>query len=204
MLNLPSEPACTRYNLHAYAPHLVMSIGGGTPEHCSRSHWLRPSRPPVRVQAALRIAASYNAARGTIDSHLDDALSQAPNPCATDAAFIRQAVYGTVRYAPLLASFKAAFYHHCGGTALRADAPLYALLTYLAVLRIEDLGTEQFERVLRAHDAQKMHVWANFLFDEAHLRHELREEWQKVYDKAYIDSRIGEHLPYPAWLRSIA
>lgn len=146
---------------------------------------------PSSMQRAADILAAFQPAQQTIDSHLDAVLAEAPVPTPPDATFLRQLVYGTLRYAPLLTAFKSAFYHHCGASALRKDAPLYAMLTYLALLRIEELGVEQMETTLRACDAQKAAVWAGFLFDEVHLRGELREEWSKVYDKSWVDTRIG-------------
>ena len=146
------------------------------------------------MQRTADILAAFKPAQQTIDSHLDTTLAAPPLATPPDATFLRQLVYGTLRYAPLLAAFKAAFFHHCGGSALRKDAQLYSMLTYLAVLRIEELGIAQLEAILRACDAQKAAVWAGFVFDEAHLRGELREEWSKVYDKAWVDARIGAPL----------
>ena len=143
------------------------------------------------MQKAEALLASFQPARLTLDAHLDEALAALPVDSQDDDASLRQLVYGATRYSALLDTFKAAFYHHCSGSVLRQDATLYALLTYLAIMRLEDLGIEQFAAVLKDCQAHKVAVWASFLLDAAHLRGELREEWCKVYDKSWVDARIG-------------
>jgi hypothetical protein len=39
-----------------------------------------------------------------------------------------------------------------------------------------------------------MVVWMEYLFSEVHLKGEIREEWLKLYDKAFIDGIIGVAL----------
>jgi hypothetical protein len=159
--------------------------------------------PQLRMQVAEDLLATFKPAQCTLDAHLDAALAARPIS-HSDAAFVRQLVYGTTRYSALLATFKAAFYHHRGGSALRKDAPLYGLLTYLAVIRIDELGAAAFgELLVTALDAQKVAVWLGFAFDKAHLRGELREEWAKVYDKAWVDGRIGALQTSPRGTRLI-
>ena len=149
------------------------------------------SRLPLPVQLAVQLLRSYSPAQATVDAHLDSCLPPLRLQSAADATFLRQTVYGVTRYAGLLSAFRAAFYHHRGGSALRKDAGLYNVLVYLAVVRFEELGPRQFERIVRALDPQKAAVLLGFLFDERHLRGELRDEWLKIYDKAFVEERIG-------------
>lgn len=146
------------------------------------------------MQLAVQLLRSYNAAQATVDAHLDAALPPLSLSSEADATFLRQAVYGVTRYAGLLKAFRAAFYHHRGGSALRKDAGMYNVLVYLAVVRFEELGPRQFERIARALDPQKVAVLLGFLFDEAHLRGELRDEWLNIYDRAFVEERIGAQL----------
>ena len=67
----------------------------------------------------------------------------------------------------------------------------YCLFTYLAVMRLEELGNGQFQDFVLAQDPHKMLVWMEFLFSEKYLNEFLREEWLKIYDKQFVDDRIG-------------
>ena len=146
------------------------------------------------LQACCEAATSFNSAVHSVDTHVASFAAQHSITHPEDITFVEQAVYGVTRYSSMLASFKAAFYHHCGGSALRKDASLYCLLTYLAVIRIEDLGAQHLGQLLSALDAHQAAVWAGYAMSEEHLKAELREEWAKTYDKAFIDQRIGAPL----------
>jgi hypothetical protein len=152
---------------------------------------------------AESIHTTYNPASISLDPHMGAVLPEHHLDEDEDIEFVKQAVFGVERYAELINSFLRAFYAHCSGNALRSDRARYALLTYLAVMRMEDLGLHQFSAIIRANDAQKMLVWTEFLFDKRHLKTCLRAEWLQIFDKAFVDGRIGalniphneHHLP---------
>lgn len=144
-----------------------------------------------RVQASCDASTSFNSAVHSVETHVATFVAERSIVHPADISFVQQAVYGVTRYSSMLSAFKAAFYHHCGGRALRNHAPLYSLLTYLAVIRLEDLGAQGFGQLLTAIDAQQAAVWASFVMSEEHLKAELREEWAQIYDKAFVDQRIG-------------
>jgi hypothetical protein len=142
---------------------------------------------------AESIHTTYDAGSLTLDSHLDTALALPDHALSAhqDETFVREAVYGVNRYAQLISAFLRAFYHHCSGTALLCDRPRYSMLTYLAIVRMEDIGLDQFSAIVRANDAQKMLVWMEFLFNKRHLQTCLRADWLKIYDKQWVDERIS-------------
>lgn len=67
----------------------------------------------------------------------------------------------------------------------------YALYTYLAVMRLTELGNEQFQLLVSVKTTQTMLVWLDFLFSKEHLEDCLRQEWLKLYDKQFVDDLIG-------------
>lgn len=96
------------------------------------------------LEASEEVYTSFNPARLTIDAHSDAYISQHRINNKDDDTFIRQVLYGTVRYRKLILAFTNAFYHDCSGTALRGDIHLYSIFTYLAVLRLQELTFPQF------------------------------------------------------------
>ena len=76
---------------------------------------------PSPPQVAEEVYVAFDPDRCLLDSHLDAAVVAHGATHEPDELFLRQLVYGTVRYAELVRAFAAAFYHHCGGSALRSD-----------------------------------------------------------------------------------
>ena len=59
---------------------------------------------------AQELFTSFNAAAVTVDTHADETLRAWRLPHESDATFLRQVLYGCVRYKKLLGAMLAAFY----------------------------------------------------------------------------------------------
>lgn len=143
------------------------------------------------MQVAEELCSTFNEAQVTLDAHLDTSLSQLNIVDVSDATFLRQAVYGTDRYHALIKATLAALYHFCGGVVLRKDRTTYALFTYLAVIRLVDLGVDNFAMLVTSQPAQKMLPFIKFLFDPEHVKEDLGEEWLKTYDREFVNECVG-------------
>lgn len=49
-------------------------------------------------------------------------------------------------------------------------------------------------------NAQKIYVFLKYLFDEAHLKEAVRDEWLKIYDKEVSDRAAGAAAGSPVML----
>lgn len=137
------------------------------------------------------MCSTFNEAQVTLDAHIDESLRTLKIVDISDATFLRQAVYGTDRYNSLIKSTLAALYHFCGGVVLRKDRTTYALFTYLAVIRLLDLGVGNFAMLVMSQPAQKMLPFLQFLFDPKHVEEDLSEEWLKMYDREFVTECTG-------------
>jgi hypothetical protein len=151
------------------------------------------SKLEAHLQLAQEIYTSFDAGRFTLDSHLDTALSSRSVRNSADEVFLRQVVCGVTRFEALVKATTAALYHYRSGNASRNDRHIYAIFTYLVVIRLDDLGVQQLKTLVCSQPAQKMLVWMEFIFDQDILRNVLREDWLKIYDKSFVDGRIGAH-----------
>lgn len=63
------------------------------------------------VEICIQCCASFKPAQFSLDAHADAFLKTHKVVADSDCAFVRQVLYGTVRYQALLTCFVKAFYH---------------------------------------------------------------------------------------------
>ena len=153
---------------------------------------------PAGLMAACEEAVrTYNPVRTTVDTHTADYIAEKKIGDADDQRFIEQVMYGCMRYKKMLKVFLSSLYFKHGGETQRADYTLYMVLSYIALLRLHELGFSSFRALLLSQENFKMSVLLKFLFSEENLTQWLRPEWLKLYDPAFVDEQlIGKALVF--------
>jgi hypothetical protein len=76
---------------------------------------------------------------------------------------------------------------------VRTDRTLYAVMTYLATRRMEELTFTEFRRLATSLIPQKMVVLLTFLWKPSHLTPTtgwLAQQWSSVYDTSYVEGTL--------------
>ena len=157
---------------------------------------LRPMAPDDLIARATEMLASFDGDKVSPDAHAERCLDEWRVREDSDATFIRQCFYGCVRYAKMLGAFTKTMYHARGGDILRSDRDLYVVYAYLLLLRLDELGWDQFERLLGANSEQKMLPLMKFAFDERVLDDLMRDQWLKIYDPPWVDNVLASLLSW--------
>ena len=80
--------------------------------------------------------------------------------------FIKQVFHGCTRYKEFLSVFTEGFYKHSPAESLnQSDETLYQIFAYLSYLRLDELATDDFRRLVLSQDASKMQTFMKFAFD---------------------------------------
>ena len=138
--------------------------------------------PKRLIQACLQVQESFRPGRLTPDAHLEEALRSSLAISAEDQEFVKEAFTGVVRYRTFLKPVVDLLYArhryaepgplrkplevvHANqklllhsGSVLRGDRELYRLLSYLMLVRLEDLGFKQFRYAMKSSCAVHLHV----------------------------------------------
>ena len=153
--------------------------------------------PTELISACEEMVRTFNPIVITVDSHAAEFIKLKKVVDADDKMFLEQVLYGVVRYKKMLKVFLSSLYFKHGGETQRADYTLYLVLSYLALLRLQELGFSSFKALLLGQEHFKMSVLLKFLFSEENLTQWLRPEWLKLYDPAWVDEQlIGKVLVF--------
>ncbi|KAI4873340.1 hypothetical protein NFI96_029086 [Prochilodus magdalenae] len=111
------------------------------------------------------------------------------NQASSGEKFICDAVYGCIVHKRLLDIVVNVFYDQNEKTLLKADRNQFVVVCYLAMFHLEDLGLEQFSRIIKSLDSSKMHKFLRFFFNVTNLTTWIQGEWSQIYDAAYVEHK---------------
>jgi len=153
--------------------------------------------PTELISGCEEMVRTFNPIVTTVDSHAAEYIKLKKVADADDKLFLEQVLYGCVRYKKMLKVFLSSLYFKHGGETQRADYTLYLVVSYLALLRLQELGFSSFKALLLGQEHFKMSVLLKFIFSEENLMKWLRPEWLKLYDPAWVDDQlIGKVLVF--------
>lgn len=158
------------------------------------SRHLAGMKPAELVNHCIECYTSFNSKKTTIDSHIELYLTKIDCVDEGDAVFIKQVVYGCIRFKKLNKVVLTALYFKHGTEVSREDYYLYMIYSYLTLIRLEDMGVPVFRKFVMAQDALKMFVWMTFIFNAQTLNKWMKEEWCRIYDEQYVEDELIARL----------
>ncbi len=93
---------------------LESSAIDGQAEGHGRGTGVRSAGPQALLDSVERVYKSFNPGQVTLDTHVDKSILDMAIASAVDETFIRQVVYGIIRYRQFLGSIMDSFYHYNG------------------------------------------------------------------------------------------
>lgn len=117
---------------------------------------------------------------------IEDALKDLKNKDVSEEAFVLEVLSGCIEFKQLLDVVVDAFYARSGKNCLASGYNLYAVICYLATFKLEDLGLQQFSKIIRSQDISKMYKFLSFFFDVINLSTWIKDDWSQIYDAPYV------------------
>ena len=82
------------------------------------------------------------------------------------------------------------FFKQTGKNYFQQDYHLFAVITYLALFRLEELGFEQFRRFVFCCNASGMTRFVAFLFNPVVIEDHLKPKWVTILDHEYVQTHL--------------
>uniref|UniRef100_A0A669PJB6 Cilia and flagella associated protein 99 n=1 Tax=Phasianus colchicus TaxID=9054 RepID=A0A669PJB6_PHACC len=100
--------------------------------------------------------------------------------------FVLETLAGCIEYKSLLDVVVNAFFARDGRHCLISERNLYIVICYLATFQLEELGLQNFSRIVKSLDTVKMHKFLRFFFNALYLNTWIKDEWSQLYDSLYV------------------
>ncbi|GMF40086.1 unnamed protein product [Phytophthora fragariaefolia] len=135
---------------------------------------------------------SFDPAKTTVDAHATEELRGIPS--TTDQRFLQQVLYGSYRYRELLRPMLTIFLDSHSSQVSRLDYTKFLIMGYLAMFRLEELGTPVFSGLALALQPTSMYAFISYIFDPEELRGALHAQWARVLDAEFVETQIIDKM----------
>eukprot|EP00696_Hemimastix_kukwesjijk_P004229 gnl/Hemi2/15208_TR5130_c0_g12_i1.p1 gnl/Hemi2/15208_TR5130_c0_g12~~gnl/Hemi2/15208_TR5130_c0_g12_i1.p1 ORF type:complete len:794 (-),score=206.36 gnl/Hemi2/15208_TR5130_c0_g12_i1:73-2454(-) len=156
---------------------------------------LATSAPPCTrgqlVGHCVSVLASFNAGQDSPDIHAERYLVRPGRPLdVDDVVFIEEVFHGCLRYVKLIKVVVNSFFDHHPGVAIRSDAPLLSVFTYLILLRLDELTVAQLWRLVKSQSVIRTCPFLTFLLNEENINNIFKPGWCECYDVNYVENAL--------------
>ncbi|XP_066574401.1 cilia- and flagella-associated protein 99 [Amia ocellicauda] len=140
------------------------------------------------VREVLRLLDKFDPESQCVETFLGDASKTLQNVDVSEEMFVLDVFSGCIEYKKLLDIVVDAFYVRCGKNILHSQRNLFAVICYLATFLLEELGLQNFSKIVKSQDVNKMHKFLGFFFDVTNLNTWIKDEWIQIYDAPYVEN----------------
>ncbi|CAM9546250.1 unnamed protein product, partial [Phaeothamnion confervicola] len=147
------------------------------------------------ITRCVEVLRGFNPKIQTVDSYAEDSVRNGAGSCSSgeadaDAIFIKQVLYGCVRYKECLKVFLCHYYNDMAASVLRSDYGLYTVLGYLLLFRLDELGLDRYKVLTRHLDPTKNHQLLTYLTDFPRLDGAVTANWLALLDLRFIGGTV--------------
>ncbi|XP_074848462.1 cilia- and flagella-associated protein 99 isoform X2 [Carettochelys insculpta] len=138
------------------------------------------------IEIVVQQLNKFNPEKESVEHLLDESTKVLQTFKVSHETFVLETLAGCIEYQPLLDIVVNAFFVRDGKHCLFSERNLYVVICYLATFQLEDLGLQQFSRIVKSLDIAKMHKFLRFFFSVLNLSTWIKDEWSHIYDSLYV------------------
>lgn len=140
------------------------------------------------INLCKQVISTYDPVLDSSDTHFEKLFSGHPDE--NESMFVQQVFYGCNRYKEFLKVLIKAIFKVNVTTTNSNDRLPFTIVSYLALFRLDELGIDNFKKIINTQEPLKMHVLLTFIFDAEMLKTHVREEWCLIYDYKFVDDDV--------------
>ncbi|GMF31428.1 unnamed protein product [Phytophthora lilii] len=140
------------------------------------------------LAACEELIKSFDPAKTTVDAHATEELRGLAS--TSDQRFLQQVLYGSYRYRELLRPMLTLFLDSHSSQVSRSDYTKFLIIGYLAMFRLEELGTAAFSGLALALQPTSMHTFISYIFNPEELKGTLYAHLTRVLDAEFVETQI--------------
>uniref|UniRef100_A0ACB8ET75 Uncharacterized protein n=1 Tax=Sphaerodactylus townsendi TaxID=933632 RepID=A0ACB8ET75_9SAUR len=129
-----------------------------------------------------------------VQQFLDESAKDLKGFNVNNETFLVEILSGCIEYKPLLDVVVNAFYIRDGKHCIVSERNLYNVVCYLATFQLEELGLQQFSKIVKSLGGAKICKFLRFFFNVMNLSTWIKDEWSQIYDSAYVAANWIELL----------
>ncbi|XP_034531556.1 cilia- and flagella-associated protein 99 isoform X2 [Notolabrus celidotus] len=145
---------------------------------------MAPSYASLALEA-ISLLEKFSASRLCLDDFIEEAAKDLQSFETLHKKFILDVVSGCVEHKKLLDVVINIFYGQNGKCVSRGNRNQFVVICYLATFALDDIGLQRFINIVKSLDLKKMHAFLSFFF--SNLTKWIQEEWNTIYDAAYVE-----------------
>ncbi|XP_041669302.1 cilia- and flagella-associated protein 99 [Cheilinus undulatus] len=154
------------------------------------------------AKGAIALLDRFSAGRQCLDDFTEDASKDLQSMDTVHKKFILDVVSGCAEHKKLLDVVIDVFYGQNGKCVSGGDHSQFAIVCYLAMFALDDIGLQRYSSIVKSLNTKKMHMFLTFFF--TNLTTWIQEEWNKIYDAAYVEKHwIGPLLRWRPEINSL-
>ncbi|XP_009700715.1 PREDICTED: cilia and flagella associated protein 99, partial [Cariama cristata] len=128
----------------------------------------------------------FNPENQSVEDFLNESAKMLQTLNVTEEKFVLDTLAGCIEYKSLLDVVVNAFFVRDGRYCLISERHLYIVICYLATFQLEELGLQNFSRIVKSLDTAKMQKFLRFFFNALYLNTWIKDEWSQFYDSLYV------------------
>ncbi|XP_077136292.1 cilia- and flagella-associated protein 99 isoform X3 [Ranitomeya variabilis] len=138
------------------------------------------------ITLIIQLHNKYNPEDRSLEHFLEESMEDFQILSDGEEQFVLDVLSGCVQYKDLLDVVVRAFYARDGKHYLLSERSLFAVISYIAIFRMEDLGLQIFGRIMKCQNFTKMGKFLRFFFNVLNLNTWIKDEWSQIYDSDYV------------------
>ncbi|XP_044151465.1 cilia- and flagella-associated protein 99 [Bufo gargarizans] len=142
------------------------------------------------INLIVQLLTKYNPDNQSLEHFLEESAEGFQALNHEEEQFVLDVLSGCVQYKTLLDVVVQAFYARDGKHYLLSEQCLYAVISYIAIFKMEELGLQTFGRIVRCQDFTKMDKFLRFFFNVLNLNTWIRDEWSQIFDSDYVKENL--------------